>query len=627
MTFTVQSAGRQFDRLALMFFGDTEVWRTSTAEPVKPPGIRWTVTKDMSHLLYFWKSPQRIIFDLGNLVDEKYTGTFNTTLTASFYQVTPSDFQDAKPADLIVPISSRKGAQGLPSHFVLPGDQASNSVSLPRNINRAVLTISANGQAAEEFWWSNVLESDKMTFAKTYGAYPGRSPFREVQVLVDGHLAGVSWPFPVIFTGGVTPSLHRPIVGLQAFDLREHQIDISPWLPLLCDGHEHDFAIRVMGVTDNGVDGGVLSASIDDSWYVTGKVFLWLDDDGRSVTTGSVSTSALKPLASQDPVIHLSRAISRNETGFNETLSFEVTVRRSLDISATVRSQRRHSHVQWTQKLEYTNVALVKDFGFNQVNDFRVTGLDEARGLDQDRSFETFYEYPLHCNQSIRFDSSGDMTIQSSLLEGLQLKIRGSSVLPMGTEGYPGPLPESQTQGAHLQTLREGQGEFFAPAGGKTSSGFGSTNQLFYFGSLLTVPGQSLEHAGKSHELYFRNVTAVNGSVVADEERSVASACRNIVRPPQPAAGNSQDRGGDEGVVRVEGKHPPSTAAPGSWFEFAEPLAPRQHFGRRLKLVQPSCGNIDCEAGTPTATARGSSTSIGPLLQQLQLQQQPLRYH
>ncbi|KAH7009216.1 LOW QUALITY PROTEIN: peptide N-acetyl-beta-D-glucosaminyl asparaginase amidase A-domain-containing protein [Microdochium trichocladiopsis] len=598
MTFT-------FDRLALMFFGDTEVWRTPTAEPVKPPGIRWT---DMSHFFYFWKSPQRIIFDLGNL---KYTGTFNTTLTASFYRVIPSDFQNAEPADLIVPISSRKGSQGLPSHFVLPGDQASNSVSLPRNINRAVLTVSANGQAAEEFWWSNVLESDKMTFAKTYGAYPGRSPFREVQVLVDGHLAGVSWPFPVIFTGGVTPSLHRPIVGLQAFDLREHQIDISPWLPLLCDGHEHEFAIRVMGVTDNGVDGGVLSDSINDSWYVTGKVFLWLDDDGRSVTTGSVSTSALKPLASQKPVIHLSRAISRNETGFNETLS------RLLDISATVRSQRRHSHVRWTQKLEYTNAALVKDFGFNQVNDFRVTGLDEARGLDQDKSFETFYEYPLHCNQSI---SSGDMTIQSTLVEGLQLKIRGSSVLPMGTEGYGGPHHESQTQAAHLQTLREGQGEFFAPAGGKASSGFGSTNQLFYFGSLLTLPGQSLERAGKSRELYFRNVTAVNGSIVADEERSVASACHNIVQLPQPPAGNSQDCGGDEGVIRVEGEHPPSTAASGSWFEFAEPLAHRQHFGR-LQLVQPSCGNTDCEAAT--ATARGS-TSIGP---QLLLQQQPLHNH
>lgn len=30
---TMTSAGRQFDRLAMMFVGDTEVFRTSTAEP------------------------------------------------------------------------------------------------------------------------------------------------------------------------------------------------------------------------------------------------------------------------------------------------------------------------------------------------------------------------------------------------------------------------------------------------------------------------------------------------------------------------------------------------------------------------------------------------------------------
>jgi hypothetical protein len=70
MNFTVVSEGRQFDRLALMYLGDTEVWRTSTAEPTVPPGIRWTYQKDMTEFLYFWNSPQTLIFDLGNLVDD-----------------------------------------------------------------------------------------------------------------------------------------------------------------------------------------------------------------------------------------------------------------------------------------------------------------------------------------------------------------------------------------------------------------------------------------------------------------------------------------------------------------------------------------------------------------------------
>lgn len=71
MNFTVTSAGRQFDRLALMFFNDTEVWRTSTAEPKPEPGIAWTYWKDMTPYLSLWKSPQKLIFDLGNLIGER----------------------------------------------------------------------------------------------------------------------------------------------------------------------------------------------------------------------------------------------------------------------------------------------------------------------------------------------------------------------------------------------------------------------------------------------------------------------------------------------------------------------------------------------------------------------------
>lgn len=41
---TVVSAGRQFDRLGIVYLGDTEVFRTSTAEPTED-GIAWTYLK------------------------------------------------------------------------------------------------------------------------------------------------------------------------------------------------------------------------------------------------------------------------------------------------------------------------------------------------------------------------------------------------------------------------------------------------------------------------------------------------------------------------------------------------------------------------------------------------------
>lgn len=194
MNFTVTSRGRQFDRLALMYFGDTEVWRTSTAEPTTN-GIRWTFLKDMTEFMYFWNSPQKIIFDLGNLVDDTYTGIWHTTLTATFFNVL--DIVN-HPADLIVPISARKAASDAASVFALPADNAINTVRLPRNINRALFSVAACGQGAEEFWWGNVLQSDIDTFLPTVGSLYGYSPFREVQVLIDGQLAGVQWPFPTI---------------------------------------------------------------------------------------------------------------------------------------------------------------------------------------------------------------------------------------------------------------------------------------------------------------------------------------------------------------------------------------------------------------------------------------------
>ncbi|KAJ1326598.1 Peptide N-acetyl-beta-D-glucosaminyl asparaginase amidase A [Microdochium nivale] len=626
---TVVSEGRQFDRLALMFFTDTEVWRTSTAEPVKHPGIRWTVTKDLSHMAYLWKSPQTLIFDLGNLVDDKYTGTFNATLTATFYQ-SPTQENRVRPADLIVPISAGKSALGQASHFLVPRDQASGQISIPRNTNRAMFTIAAVGQAAEEFWWSNVLETDKTTFARTYDALPGLSPFREVQLLIDGQLAGVSWPFPVIFTGGVTPSLHRPVVGLQAFDLREHQIDITPWLPRLCDGMPHDFSIRVVGIQDDGTDQGVLSDHVGASWYVTGKIFLWLDEDSASVTTGTMTEIPAAADATRgrgdQPAIHISRALFQNATGFNETLSFEVGVHRKLAVGAHIRSQHGGvRHVRWAQQVDYANVALVADYGFRQVNDFIIKGLDSAQSsANHHHHFETAYEYPLACNQNIVLDGQGGLAIRSSLLEGLQLRTRGAGgVFPTGAEGYDhrhhgdndtdddnsSGGGSSSNSGTYLQTVREGNGEFFAPGGSsnKASSGSGWTRQLFYFGALLPAlahgqqPWPPAGRADKSHELYFRNVTAVNGSVVSDCERCLVvsdsngasaaaaeekegfdSSHRDAPPPVEHDGAGKADpveednNGGDE-LLRVQPPPPPPSLL--WWSEYAEPLAARRLLG------------------------------------------------
>lgn len=332
------SEGYQFDRLGLLYLGDIEVWRTSTPEPLPPPGVRSTYVKDMTEYLNLWNSPQDVIFDLGNVLNKDYDGHFNTTLTATFFELDVGARKEP-PADLIIPISTRDSSSNRASHFTIPGETAINTISFPRNVHRAIFTVAATGQANEEFWWGNVLQSKVDTFKHTTGLMPGLSPFREVQVLIDGFLAGVDWPFPVIFTGGVIPSLHRPIVGLQTFDLREHQIDITPWLPLLCDGKQHTFAIRVVGVEDDGMGRCHLSESVSDSWYVTGKIFVWLDAEG-CITKGSFPTAE-----SHHPSFTISHGTRKSSSGHSKSLHFNMDAERSLSVKSYVKSQKKGGEV------------------------------------------------------------------------------------------------------------------------------------------------------------------------------------------------------------------------------------------------------------------------------------------
>lgn len=505
MNLTVTSKGRQFDRLALMYFNDTEVFRTSTAEPT-PDGIEWTYIKDMSEYMYFWDSPQTLIFDLGNLIDSNYTGAFNTTLTATFF-----NSQDTiDPAPLIIPISARKGSSDSASVFSLPADNATNTISFPRNANRAVFSISACGQAAEEFWWGNVLQSDVNTFQAVDGTLYGYSPFREVQVLIDGQLAGVSWPFPVIFTGGVVPGLWRPIVGIQAFDLLEHEIDITPWLPILCDGNDHTFEIRVAGILDDGHGSGTLTSTVGASWLVTGKIFIWLDDS-TSVTTGSAPTLLLP-----QPIISTSQTLTRNSTGSNETLEYTANVTRQVAISSTISTQNGTHTATWMQFLSTTNYGLYTGFGVAQQTTQDTVGTDASTGLTP---YRASYSYPLATNTTYIVQPSGNFTIAASLMRGFYLSVFGNSIFPTGLQPFayvPGSAPlVSGFSGSGLSTSQNGTAEYFGSPSAGTSSGFGTTSQDFSFSGLDSTVGAT------DTELYYRSVEAVNGSVVRDMETLV----------------------------------------------------------------------------------------------------------
>ena len=510
MNFTVTSQGRQFDRLGLMYLGDIEVFRTSTAEPTAN-GIVWTYIKEMEQYNVLWATDQKIIFDLGNLVDSTYTGPFFTTLTATFFTV-----PDSQPtADTILPISAEQSGVNMGSAFTIPSQNASVSYKLPRNVERAVVSLSACGQIAEEFWYTNTFSSVVNTFESTAGTLYGYGPFREVQLLIDGQLAGVSWPFPIIFTGGIVPGLWRPIVGIDAFDLRQHEIDVTPWLPLLCDGGSHTFEIRVAGLND-GI-GPTLSETVGSYWVVTGTIFLFLGAAG-SITTGSELS-----IDAPAPAIQISIALTTNSTGANETLKYMTTVTRSLSISSTIKTFSGSSSAKWTQSLSYSNYNALTAQGFTQHTSQNSSGTDTSSS-----TYTNTYAYPITVDSSFSVSPAGNVGINGTLSHGLTFNVFGPSVFPSGIQSFnvttPSTINPSGLQpqtlqlpaslpafgGALLSTNQSGSASYLSA--GSASYSFGTTTQDFDF------KGAELNDPTATYELYHRHVMAVNSTVTVDDQ-------------------------------------------------------------------------------------------------------------
>jgi Peptide N-acetyl-beta-D-glucosaminyl asparaginase amidase A len=474
MTLTITSRGRQFDRLALMFLGDVEVFRTSTAEPTAD-GIRWTYTKDMTPYLSLWREPQKVIFDLGNLVDELYTGTFNATLTATFFEVA----EPPQTADLILPISIQRSALGVSSAFSLPFDNATVGQTFPLGVSRAIVSISACGQATEEFWYSNVLSADTDTFLNTTGALYGFSPFREVQLLIDGNLAGVIWPFPIIFTGGIAPGFWRPVVGIDAFDLREPEIDITPWVPWLSDGREHQFQIKVVGLD---VESGSvsLSSEVGSYWVVTGKTLIFLDE--KQCIHGNADDHGLPSIFAPDPAISAKSRIEQSTNGTNKTLSYSVKASRSVVITSEAGS--------WVQNLEFQNDNVLSSKGLTQSTTQYTNANFASINFHHPRlSFSVATSYPLSVNTTIgTFDDSRGISIDASLYRGLVIDSTGR---------LDGSLFTLTSGESNLDTSQFGTAHYSSQP--NKSFSFGDTTQTFLESSRQ---GISIVH-----------VKAVNGSI------------------------------------------------------------------------------------------------------------------
>lgn len=334
----------------------------------------------------------------------------------------------------------------------------------------------------------------------------------------------MAWPFPIIFTGGVVPGLWRPIVGIDALDLKEDEIDITPWLPLLCDGNAHTFEIRVSGLNDTGIGTALLSETTDSYWLVTGKLFIWLDVEGH-ITTGQ-GPDEIDPA----PMFQVSSSISKSNNGTNETLSYEAAAERSLSFHSTINLSHGKQKVFWTQQRSFSNTGDLSDSGNTATNVQRTTGQDVSSS-----GYARKINYDLYVS-SIYQTLGSNISIIATVNRGKDVQTIGQAVFPTGLEAFTvgqrgaGSKAHPRYQGSLLSTTQNGSATYLANITSSTSLSYGTTEQDMSFSGLRVSRAPkvvSFPSVDGQKELFHRRALAVNGTIVNDEETITGKAMQH----------------------------------------------------------------------------------------------------
>ena len=95
-------------------------------------------------------------------------------------------FSIAKPADKIYPLTISSKPNEAPVVYLASGRLAVDLPKVSKNTTRLQLSIFTSGNAADEFWYSNVIDKFRDVFADDGNQFIGRGPARAVNVYFNG---------------------------------------------------------------------------------------------------------------------------------------------------------------------------------------------------------------------------------------------------------------------------------------------------------------------------------------------------------------------------------------------------------------------------------------------------------
>ena len=383
--FTV-TVGRQFDRTAQFYLGGANIYFGTTAEPRAALSPSWHVERDVTDLSAIFQSPQAGTALLFNFVGVSNGVTYNGIIYANaqleFY---PASFADRAPRvpDLVIGLTGNGGTATLNT----TADQASQTLTLPTNVESAYLDVISQSQSNDEFWYVCVPNNLASALQSC-----GNTGFRETEVAIDGQPAGVAPIYPWVYTGGVDVYLWEPIPGVQTLDFKPYRVDLTPFAGVLSYVKQHTVAVSVFNA--------------DSYFSVTGNLLLYTDHFAQKVSGGIVRntlTPAPSPVVTDDVTIDA----SGNASG-------PLTVASRRDYSITGYVETSHGRVETTvsQRISFSNTqsftinATVYDQDLTQTTtvEARTTTREGWRVSEQEKRLS--YPFTLQYNQTTNADGS-----------------------------------------------------------------------------------------------------------------------------------------------------------------------------------------------------------------------------
>ena len=328
---TISVSDRQYDRSASLQIGRTTVYFGTTQEPSGPTPTVYHVGTDITRFSSLLRTDPPYRGGIGNYTDSVYTGVYLQTVMITYYRTGPNA-PAARVPDAVVgsPILNATPASHI-VHVQLSG--------LPRNITRAVLEITLKGNGCDEQWFDAVTDPVSAKFPKA--GLCGNGPYREADVGLDNQPVGAVQTFPYIYSGGIVPTLWRPVPAIGTFDLTPESLDMTPFVGQLVNGKSHDLLINL----DNA----------NDTWNIIPTLLLYTDHHAAR-TSGKLVTDDVNPVASelqlaQDDGTSITSTVTSSR---KDTTSGYVTTSAGRITTTVVRSS------------SYRNVDTVEDAGLTQ---------------------------------------------------------------------------------------------------------------------------------------------------------------------------------------------------------------------------------------------------------------------